>query len=274
MSAEPSLVRIASQWLLAIVVALLATSFFLALAAIQVTSEDTGQRIQRRAAAALTDIDEILPSIETQLDEAAADAEGAVVLVPGYPIPVELTREEAETLRGDELKQRLLLESGKALYQDGMSVWANGAPAGRQEIDNVSSAAAVYRSLNLVRDSTHTYLVVLAALLGVLTVIIGVVLLLSIRTGFMRLLAVGVILLVASMPALAAAVAVRFAMKTAQTDADSFVEEMLELGVDTMWLPIRLYLALSMVGFATVGIASIGMWWDSRTRSQQIAPTN
>jgi len=273
-SAEPSLVRIASQWLLAIVVALLATSFFLALAAIQVTSEDTGQRIQRRAAAALTDIDEILPSIETQLDEAAADAEGAVVLVPGYPIPVELTREEAETLRGDELKQRLLLESGKALYQDGMSVWANGAPAGRQEIDNVSSAAAVYRSLNLVRDSTHTYLVVLAALLGVLTVIIGVVLLLSIRTGFMRLLAVGVILLVASMPALAAAVAVRFAMKTAQTDADSFVEEMLELGVDTMWLPIRLYLALSMVGFATVGIASIGMWWDSRTRSQQIAPTN
>ena len=274
MSAEPSLVRIASQWLLAIVVALLATSFFLALAAIQVTSEDTGQRIQRRAAAALTDIDEILPSIETQLDEAAAAGEGDVVLVPGYPIPVELTREEAATLRGDELKQRLLLESGKALYQDGMSVWANGDPAGRQEIDNVSSAAAVYRSLNLVRDSTHTYLVVLAALLGVLTLIIGVVLLLSIRTGFMRLLAVGVILLVASMPALAAAVAVRFAMKTAQTDADSFVEEMLELGVDTMWLPIRLYLALSMVGFATVGIASIGMWWESRTRSQQIAPTN
>jgi hypothetical protein len=63
-------------------------------------------------------------------------------------------------------------------------------------------------------------------------------------------------------------------LKTAQTDADSFVEEMLELGVDTMWLPIRFYLALSMVGFATVGIASIGMWWESRTRSQQIAPTN
>jgi hypothetical protein len=51
-SAEPSLVRIASQWLLAIVVATLATSFFLALGAIQVTSDDTGQRIQRRAAAA------------------------------------------------------------------------------------------------------------------------------------------------------------------------------------------------------------------------------
>jgi hypothetical protein len=273
-SAEPSLVRLASQWFLAIIVAILATAFFLALSAVQVTSEDTGQRIHRRAAAELTDIDAVLPSIETALDDAAADGEGDTVLVPGFPIPVELTREEAATLRGDDLKQRLLHDSGRLLYQDGMSMWAEGDPEGRQEIDNVSSAAAVYRTLDLVRESTNTYFVVLSVLLGILTLILSAVLLWSIRSGFMRLLAAGVILLVASMPALAAAVAVRFALKTAQADGDTFVEGMLELGADVMWLPIRLYLALSMVGFATVGIASIGMWLESRTPSRTVTPTN
>jgi hypothetical protein len=273
-SAEPSLVRIAGQWLLAVVVALSATAFFFSLAAVQVTSEDTGQRIHRRAAAELTDIDAVLPSIETSLSEAATTGDSDTILVPGFPIPVELTREEASSLRGDDLKQRLLRDSGTLLYRDGMSVWANGDPQGEQEIDNVSSAAAVYRSLDLIRDSTHDYLVVLAVLPGILTVILAGVLLWSIRSGFMRLLAVGVALLVASMPALAAAVAVRFALKTAQADGDTFVEGMLELGAEVMWLPIRLYLALSMVGFATIGIASVGMWLESRTPGQTVTPTN
>jgi hypothetical protein len=186
---------------------------------------------------------------------------------------VELTREEAASLRGDELKQRQLQESGRQMYEDGMSVWAEGDPQGRQDIDNVSSAAAVYRTLDLVRESTNTYLIVLSVLLGILTFLLGAMLIWSIRSGFMRLLAAGIILLVASMPALAAAVAVRFALKTAQADGDTFVEGMLELGADVMWLPIRLYLALSMVGFATVGIASVGMWLESRTPTRTV-PTN
>jgi len=263
---EPSLIRLATQWLVAVALTLAVTAFFLAIAGIQVTSRDTGERIQRRAAAALTDIDSILPGIETRLDETAGTADGETVLVPDYPIPVELTLGEAKTLRGAALRQRLLDDSGQLLYEDGMSVWAGGDPAGRQEIGRVSEAGAVYRSLNLVRDSTYTYFVVLAVLLGILTLILGGVLALSIRSAFVRLLALGVILLVASMPGLAAAVAVRFAFKTAQTDADMFVQEMLQLGVDTIWLPIRMYLALSMVGFATVGIASLGLWLDSRPR--------
>jgi hypothetical protein len=254
-------------------VALFATLFLLALAAVQVTSEDTGQRIHRRAAVELTDIDAIIPSIETALNEAVSTEDGDTLLVPSFPIPVELTREEAASLRGDELKQRLLQESGRQMYEDGMSVWAEGDPQGRQDIDNVSSAAAVYRTLDLVRESTNTYLIVLSVLLGILTFLLGAMLIWSIRSGFMRLLAAGIILLVASMPALAAAVAVRFALKTAQADGDTFVEGMLELGADVMWLPIRLYLALSMVGFATVGIASVGMWLESRTPTRTV-PTN
>ncbi len=272
MSNEPSLVRLASQWLVGILLALSATAFFLAVAGMQVTSQSTGERIQRRAVAALTDIDEVLPGIETKLDAAATEATGDTVRVPDFPIPVDLTRDEAANLRGQDLRDRILDESGRRLYEDGMSVWAEGDPQGRQEIDDVSTAGAVYRTLDLVQDSTHTYFVILAALLGVLTLILGAVLVFSVKSGYMRLLALGAILLVASMPGLAAAVGVRFAFKTAQTDGDAFVEEMLQVGVDTMWIPIRMYLALTMVGFATVGIASFCMWWDSRPKRQTVTP--
>jgi hypothetical protein len=57
-------------------------------------------------------------------------------------IPVELTPEKQQPCARLNLSE-LLLESGKALYRDGMSVWANG-DLGRQDVDNVASAAAVY----------------------------------------------------------------------------------------------------------------------------------
>jgi hypothetical protein len=257
--------------MLGVAIVLVLAGFFLAIAGLQATSRDTGERIHRRAAATLTDIDAVLPGIETQLDELGQSPEGESVQVPGYPIPVALTAEEAQTIRGAQLHDRLLDESGTILYQDGMDVWAKGDPEGTQEIDNVSNAAAVYRSLNLVRDSTYTYFLVLSILLGVLTLVLAGVLLLTIRTGLMRLLVAGVLLLAASMPLLAAAVAVRFAFKTADTDGDLFVEDMFELGADMSWLPIRMYLALSMVGFATVGIATICMWLESRSQPQPLA---
>jgi len=266
---EPSFVRVASQWLVAVALTLSVAAFFLAVAGLQVTSRDTGERIQRRAAAVLTDIDAILPGIETKLREPPPDPQRQTVLVPDYPIPVELTAEEASTLEGAALRDRILDESGRRLYEDGQSVWADGEPPGRQAIDDVSAAGAVYRSLNFVRDSTHDYFLIFAVLLGVLSLILGLVLLLTINSGLMRLLALGGVLLVASMPSLAAGVGVRFAMKTAQ-DGDPFVDDLLQVGVDTIWLPIRMYLALSLVGFATVAIASVCMWLDSRPRRRTV----
>jgi hypothetical protein len=269
-SSEPSLLRVASQWLVAIALTISITAFFVAVAGVQVTSRDTGERIQRRAAAVLTDLDDIMPGIESGLPEAANDAQGDTVLIPDYPIPVLLTIEEATTLKGAELRQRILDESGTILYEQGMSTWADADPEGRQQIDDVSTTGALYRGLDLVRDTTNSYFVILAVVLGVISVILGAALLLTIRSGLVRLLVIGCVLLVASMPGLAAAVGVRFAMKTAQTDADTFVEDMLQIGIDTMWLPIRMYLALSMVGFATVGIAALAMWWDSRPRPEPV----
>ena len=103
-----NVLRTATVWVAAIVLAFFLTAFFLTLAAVQLTSDDTGQDILRRSVAISTDIDAVLPGIEANLDAAAADGDSPTVTVPGFPIPIELTREEAAALRGVALRERIL----------------------------------------------------------------------------------------------------------------------------------------------------------------------
>jgi hypothetical protein len=261
---DQSVLRVASQWLVAAILTVLVALLSLSVLGTQVTSEETGHRIQRRAAATLTDIDQVLPGIEVKLKESAQGAPGPV-RVPDYPIPIDLPQEDAERLQGPELRKRLLDESAKVLYQDGMSAWAKADPEARQDIDRVSSAGAVYRGLGVVRDDANTYFLVAAAVLAVLTLLIAALLTLTIRSGFMRLIAIGAVILAASLPCLAAAVAARFAFKTSQSDGDPFVDGLLDLGVDAMWLPIRMYLALGVLGLAVIVVSAVLMWIASRS---------
>jgi len=69
---------------------------------------------------------------------------------------------------------------------------------------------------------------------------------------------------VAALPLLAAVVAVRFAFRTAQEEADPFVWGLLELGVEAMWVPIRNYLALTVLGFTVLLLTLLFIWIASR----------
>jgi hypothetical protein len=261
---DASVLRIASQWLVAAVLSVAVGLLSLAVLGSQVTGEETGHRIQRRAAAALTDLDQVLPGIELKLREAAQSADGPV-RIPDFPLPIDLPREDAERLQGAELRQRILDESAKVLYEDGMSAWARGDPEAQQDIERVSSAGAVYRGLGAVRDDAHTYFVVAAILLAIIALALAALLIWTINSSFMGLIAMGGVVLAAALPLLAASVAVRFAFKTSQSDADTFVDALLELGVDTMWLPIRMYLSMSAAGLAVILVSSLAMWAGRRS---------
>lgn len=255
----------ASQWLAGILLTVVLMAFFVLVAGVQLTSEETGTRVHRRAVAALTDIDAILPSIEAGLGEGATSTQGGAVRVPDFPIPVELTAQEAASLHGGDLRDRILDESAAMLYDDGMSQWATADDEGTQSIERVSTAGIIKTGLGIVRDSRHTLLVIGAVLLGVIALLIAIGLTVSIRDWRMKLTVLGSITLAAALPCLAAAIAVRFGFKTAQTEADPFVDDMLWLGIDSMWVPIRDYLALSSVGFAVGGVGALCAWLESRT---------
>ena len=95
-----STLRAASVSLVSIVLVAVATAFFLALTAAQLTGDKSGDVILRRSVAVMTDIDQTLPGLEEELPVAADGAEGDGVQVPGFPLPVELSTDEAQTLKG------------------------------------------------------------------------------------------------------------------------------------------------------------------------------
>jgi hypothetical protein len=262
--------RVASQWLLVLMLAVLLGAFFLFATAYQATSGETADRILRRGIAITTEIDTILPRIETDLEVAAQTAEGDQVTVPNYPVPVQIPKQDVGGIESSELRERILQQSADRLYEDGMSAWAANDPEAQQSIDRFSTPGAMHRPFAMVTEKWNTVFLIAALLFGFLSLVLAALLWVSL-VSYLRLLAIGAAISIASISSLALAVAVRFALRTAETEADAFEEQLIDLGVDTVWLFIRNYLILSLLGFVLVAIASVFLWWQART-SPQAAP--
>ena len=273
MTGQSSTLRLASQWVLSGVLTAVVTALFLLVAGVQLSSEDTATKAHRRAVATLTEIDRLLPEIESELDQAEV-AEGQTVQVPGFPIPVQLTAEEARTVRGAELRERILDKAAGVLYEDGMDSWAATDGDAIQRIERISAAGAVKTGLGLATDSWHSAFVAGAVVAGALSVMLAAALAVAIRDWNMRLVALGSVVVAAGLPCLAAAIGVRFAFKTAQTDADPFVDSMLDIGVDAAWVPIRDYLTISALGFVVAGLGALGAWLQGRAAPQTPMPAS
>jgi len=257
------LLRAVSQWLVGAALAVLLTLFFLAISAVQLSSEGAGQRLLRRSVAVATEIDAVLPDIEAALHEQARQESGETIRVPDFPIPVDIPREEARRLEGPALRERILSGASARLYEHGTSAWSAADPDARQSIETISVPGVMRRGLGLITDSSHDRMVIAAVVLGVLSALSAAVLVASLRS-WGRLIALSAITILAALPLLAAAVALRFACRTAQEEADPFVSGLLELGVEAMWVPIRNYLALTVLGFTALLLTLVLMWASSR----------
>ena len=257
------LLRAVSQWLIGVALAVLLTLLFVAISAVQLSSESTGQRLLRRSIAVSTDIDAVLPDIETALKERAREASGQTVRVPDFPIPVDLPLDEALQLEGPALRAPILSGASERVYEDGMSAWSAADPDARQSIETISVPGALKRGLGLITAANHDRMVIVAIVLGVLSAMCAAILVASIRSWW-RLAALSAAIIAAALPLLAAAVAVRFAFRTAQEEADPFVWGLLELGVEAMWVPLRNYLALTVLGFTLLMLTLLFIWAGSR----------
>lgn len=258
-----SALRMASVWIIAFILAAVLAAFLASVTAMQLTSEDTGARVLRRSVAVATDIDALLPRLQEQLRAQAESSNAETVQVPGFPLPVELTREEALTLEGDELRDRILDKAGDTLYDDGMSAWTATDPDADRSIERLSSAGLLDRGLGLISGDRHTAFMVLAIVLGFIAVSLGVLLALALPWDG-RLIALGGIGLLASLPPLAAAVAIRFAFRTAETDGDPFLDGLLDIGADSMWVPIRNFFTLTLLSVVVLLAGSALLWWESK----------
>lgn len=272
-AAVTPLIRAASQWLLGALLAVTLALLFLAISVLQLSSEGAGQRLLARSVAVSTNIDAILPDVQTALREEAKQGDAEQVRVPDFPIPVELPHDEALSLEGAALRERILEEAAAVLYKDGMSAWAAGDPDTEQDIELISITGAIRRGLGLITADNHDGFVVAAAVLAFLSAVLGVALLAAGRS-WGRLIALSTVTIAAALPCLATAVSVRFGFRTAQEEADPFVSGLLDLGVEAMWVPIRNYLALTVLGFTALMLTLVFMWVSSRQPARPVdSPT-
>ncbi len=263
------LLRAVSQWVVGVVLAVLLTLLFLAISAVQLSAEGTGQRLLRRHVAITTNIDAILPNIQAQLQEDARGGGAEQVPVPDFPILVELPREDALSLEGLDLRERILKDAGARLYEHGMSAWAPDDPAGEQDIEAISVAGALERGMGLITEENHDRILIAAIVLAVLSAAAAVLLMTSVRS-WGRLIALSAVTIGAALPLLAAAVGVRFAFRTAEEEADPFVSGLLDLGVEAMWVPILNSLVLTLLGLAVMGMTLVLMWATSRLAARSL----
>jgi len=257
-------VRGAFQWLFSSLLALSLIGLFLVISALQLTSSRPAQRVLARAVADLTEIDALLPTIQADLAEAAQASQEPTLAVPHFPVPIELPREEALSISASELRSRLLGEAARAIYEEGMSVWALrlrsgqalGDPEAKQSIDLLSPEGGVHRGLGFLSDDNHRAFRVAAIVLGIISLVLAGLVLVATK-GWGRVVALGAAVLGAAVPSLVAAVGVRFIFRSAKEDqTDYLMVRLLDLGNDVTWLALRNYTILTLVG---LGVVVVGL---------------
>jgi len=238
--------------------------FFLALTAAQLTAPGPGKALLSQALAAVLDLDAALPHLEEALHRAAQEAEEPRIAVPDFPVPVEVTREEALALQGERLRSLLLREAAARVYHQGMGVLA--AQEGRGGLEAFSLPGAIDRGLGLIGDETHLALVVAAALLGVASLALALPLLRPLP-AWGRLGCLGGIWVGAGLPALALGLAARLGFRALQRGAEPFVHQLLQVGVEAASVLVRNALALSALGTAFLALAALLLWAEARAPS-------
>jgi len=250
------LFRAALQWLSGILLALCLMALFLVVNAYQLTDADTAQRVLTRAVATITEIDSLLPAIREDLTDSLQRDDSPTVTVPLFPVPVELTRDEATAISTPELRSLLLDTAAQRAYREGMSVFALSDPQAKQNIDPLSPEGGVKRGLGFLSDNNHSALRIAIWVLGALSLVMGALVLLSTK-GLGRVTALGACLLGAAVPSLVVAVGIRWGFRSAAEDQDDYLlTRLLSLGNDAAWLPLRNYTILCLLG---LGIVLVGL---------------
>ena len=122
----------------------------------------------------------------------------------------------------------------------------------------------------MITAAHHDRIVIAAVVLGFLSAVFTVLLMASTRS-WGRLIALSAVTTAAALPSLAASVAVRFGFRTAQEEADPFVSGLLDMGVEAMWVPIRNYLALTVLGFTVMLLTLVFIWISARMAAGSVA---
>jgi hypothetical protein len=247
---EPGVV--AGSFFRALLVGALALSVALfvgALSARQVSQEDEALPILESSIEALTDTEQLVASQHESL-RTLANSGGETLTVPGFPVEVQLTVEEVNTLDAGELAALLRQRAALVVYDQGMGALDT---TGNQD-DGLFSAQGIVRRVSdrLTDDAAGTASTATTIFL-ITTAILAVAVVLLYRED-RRLRALGIGVLLGGLGGLALCLLLSLLAGQAGGD-DPFVQDVRDIVGEVLSVPRRNFLIVSFLGVLIVAVS-------------------
>jgi hypothetical protein len=247
--------RRAAKWGAALAVVVLLALTLVSLQLFQLTSESVSRPALRRAINALVEGDAVIQrNYEDLRARAEASQSGDTLELRDYPVSVPLTRDEVLASTPDTLRVLLLDRAVERMYEDGTGVLreGNGGAAGR-----FTAAGFVDESLSFLRSPVHGTLAVVTLILAGLSVVASIVLIALCR-GFGRIVAVGAVMTIASLPVLVGGLITRAYAATSSGSSEYLRSELMDVAENLSWIALRNGAALCAIGLVVliIGVAA------------------
>ncbi len=240
-----------SRLLLTAAVAILTLLLIGAVSARQVASPAEAKHVIAAGMETTTEVDiYFAANIDAIRSLAEASGEDAIPL-PGYPVAVYLTREEATTLPVARLRQVVLERSAAAVYEEGLGAFDQ---TGKQSVGLLSTQGVIDFMLGRIDRGAHDRAEMVAVVLTVLlaAAACGVVLL---GEGWARMRNVGVAVALGAFVALVAA-GVLYAA-AGMVGGDPFANDLRDLLRAIVIVPLRNSIIVLLAGAAIVVAAMV-----------------
>jgi hypothetical protein len=235
-----------------------------ALSFANVTSDGAARRALGHSLAILLEVDAYLDDHYEALRLTASETDEDTVTPPDLPLDLAFTPEEV--LAGDREAFRALLlgRAADLVREEGTRVLRTDDA----DSDLLSTQSAVGEGMDFLRPRPHRVLTIVTFALAVAAAVLALPLALVSR-GYGRLVAVGLSAVLAAVPFLIAAVAVRFGLRLAADGADDYlVREFVTLAQELTWAPIRNGIIVSIGAGAMLLAGSwLAFWSDARRRA-------
>lgn len=218
-----------------------------ALALWQVTAARPARNVLEAGIVALTGIDTVLAENERELREFARASDQRTFVIPGYPLPVQLTRDEVLELERPELREVVLERSSAIIYRDGLDAFDR---TGSQSLNTLSSEGLLEVAVGQLTEDAHGRATLVVSVLAVLAALAALAVAFK-ANGYRKVTTLGA----AALPAGIAGAAFTFAagwLAGQVAGDDDFARDLREVVDAVVDVPLRDFAVLAGLGLALI----------------------
>ena len=217
--------------------------FILALSASQATERGPATNVLKSGIASITEIDTLLAEHLPELRQSVTTGSTESVSIPGYPLSVSLSRDEAANAAPEQIRELLLSRSADLVYAKGLSAFDT---TGGQSLGLLSSQGALKLGVGQLSEDSHDRAHLLAMIFGGIAAVLGLGVLV-VNNGVGRLRGFALTLLGGGVPAVIFSILVKLATD-GLSGRDAYTAELGRIADAVVAVPLRNSLIVTILG--------------------------